>query len=96
MNQRPEDWMYIRSISTGNVVTASTDTQDRKRSQVWVRPLRRIDEELWRWDGQFIRNKATGLVLDIRKGAVWSHKKKKPLWVAKPTKLLFPLQVGYV
>ncbi|KAI9315477.1 hypothetical protein BX666DRAFT_1860565 [Dichotomocladium elegans] len=26
------------------------------------------DHELWRWDGQFIRNKATGLVLDIRKG----------------------------
>ncbi|KAI8141689.1 hypothetical protein BJV82DRAFT_645302 [Fennellomyces sp. T-0311] len=33
-----------------------------------VAPPKRTDSELWRWDSQFLRNKANGLVLDIRKG----------------------------
>ncbi|CDH49200.1 hypothetical protein RO3G_06683 [Lichtheimia corymbifera JMRC:FSU:9682] len=63
-----DDWMFIRSVSTGNVITAQNDLTDPRRSQVMVAAPRCIDEELWRWDGQFLRNKATNLVLDIRKG----------------------------
>ncbi|KAI7857125.1 hypothetical protein BDC45DRAFT_436338 [Circinella umbellata] len=33
-----------------------------------VGPAKRNDQELWRWDGQFLRNKSNDLVLDIRKG----------------------------
>ena len=62
------DWMYIRSVSTGNVITAQNDLTDPRRSQVMVAAPQCIDQELWRWDGQFLRNKATNLVLDIRKG----------------------------
>ncbi|KAI9498051.1 hypothetical protein BDB00DRAFT_755289 [Zychaea mexicana] len=34
-----------------------------------VAPAKRNDQELWRWDGQFLRNKSNDLVLDIRKGS---------------------------
>lgn len=63
-----DDWMFIRSVSTGNVITAQHNLDDPRRSQVMVAAPRCSDEELWRWDGQFLRNKATNLVLDIRNG----------------------------
>ncbi|KAI8371764.1 uncharacterized protein BYT42DRAFT_581484 [Radiomyces spectabilis] len=64
-----DDWFYIQSISTHDVITAcSTDLTSALRSQVYVNPPKCCDEELWRWDGQYIRNKATDFVLDIRKG----------------------------
>ncbi|KAG0182235.1 hypothetical protein DFQ29_005118 [Apophysomyces sp. BC1021] len=64
---RNGDWMYIRAISTGNVISASC-RGDALRSQVYVHPPKQVDEELWRWEGKYLKNKATGLVLDIRKG----------------------------
>ena len=64
-------WMYIRNVSTGNVITAIThNKEDALRSQVMVAPAKRNDQELWRWDGQFLRNKSNDLVLDIRKGII--------------------------
>lgn len=64
-------FFYIRSTSTGNVVAASTNTNDLLRSQVIVTPSTLSDHELWYWKGQFICNKANDLVLDIRKGTFW-------------------------
>lgn len=61
-------WFYIRSTSTGNVISASTNTKDLLRSQVMVTPATLSDHELWCWKGQFIANKANDMVLDIRKG----------------------------
>ncbi|KAI8886927.1 carbohydrate-binding module family 13 protein [Backusella circina FSU 941] len=58
-------WFYIRSINTGNVITAK-DTL--LRSQVFVTKPTLDERELWSWKGQFLVNKASGLVLDIRKG----------------------------
>jgi hypothetical protein len=58
-------WFYIRSISSGNVITAK-DTL--LRSQVFITKPTLNDSELWSWKGQFLVNKASGLVLDIRKG----------------------------
>ncbi|KAI8646611.1 hypothetical protein BD408DRAFT_439989 [Parasitella parasitica] len=60
-------WFYIRSTNTGNVVSATND-QELLRSQVIVTPPSLADHELWCWKGQFLCNKANGLVLDIRKG----------------------------
>lgn len=61
------DWFYIKSIGNGNVISVAASDAF-LRSQVYVRPPRQNDEELWRWDGQFLVNKATNLVMDIRKG----------------------------
>ncbi|KAI8331240.1 hypothetical protein BC941DRAFT_439405 [Chlamydoabsidia padenii] len=65
-------WFYIQSTETKHVISASrrihSEGLDSTRSQVHVYAPLRTDEELWTWEGQFIRNKATGLVLDIRKG----------------------------
>ncbi|KAI8989409.1 hypothetical protein BDB01DRAFT_539941 [Pilobolus umbonatus] len=61
------DWFYIRSITTGNVI-ACPDSNDSLRAQAKVIPPTLSDLELWQWNGQFLRNKETGLVLDIRKG----------------------------
>jgi hypothetical protein len=63
-------YFYIRSTSTGNVVSASTNTNDLLRSQVMVTPPTLSDHELWCWKGQFLSNKANDLVLDIRKGSI--------------------------
>ncbi|KAG2230644.1 hypothetical protein INT48_005912 [Thamnidium elegans] len=60
-------WFYIRSTSSGNVVSAST-SNDLLRSQVMVTPSTLSDHELWCWKGQYLCNKANDLVLDIRKG----------------------------
>ncbi|KAL0086037.1 carbohydrate-binding module family 13 protein [Phycomyces blakesleeanus] len=62
------NWFYIQSAATGDVISADTHTTDLLRSQVYVCPPKQIDEELWKWDGRFIVNKATEMVLDIRKG----------------------------
>ncbi|KAI9256434.1 hypothetical protein BDA99DRAFT_539509 [Phascolomyces articulosus] len=68
-NNNNNGWMYIRNVSTGNVITALTSNkEDALRSQVIVSPPKQTDQELWRWDGQFLRNKSNDLVLDIRKG----------------------------
>ncbi|KAI8356170.1 hypothetical protein BD560DRAFT_375004 [Blakeslea trispora] len=63
-----ESWFYIRSASTGNVISAASKVDELLRSQVLVTPPTLSDNELWRWKGQFLCNKANGLVLDIRKG----------------------------
>jgi hypothetical protein len=55
----------MRSTSSGNVITAK-DTL--LRSQVFITKPTLDDSELWAWKGQFLVNKASGLVLDIRKG----------------------------
>lgn len=62
------DYFYIRSTSTGNVISAPTNTNDLLRSQVMVTPPTLSDYELWCWKGQFLSNKSNNLVLDIRKG----------------------------
>lgn len=62
------EWFFIRSTNSGNVVSAIPNEQDYLRSQVIVTVPALNDYELWRWEGQFLTNKATGLVLDIRKG----------------------------
>ncbi|KAI8085082.1 uncharacterized protein BX664DRAFT_338487 [Halteromyces radiatus] len=65
-------WFYIQSNKTGHVISASRQIRsehlDPKRSQVYVYPPLQTDDELWTYERQYIRNKATGLVLDIRKG----------------------------
>ncbi|KAI9488476.1 hypothetical protein BDB00DRAFT_39413 [Zychaea mexicana] len=64
-------WFYIKSASSDNVVSAAkvaTDDEPLMRSQVYVCSPRHVDEEQWCWDGQHLVNKATELVLDIRKG----------------------------
>lgn len=64
----PNGWFYIRSTSTGNVISATTNNDELLRSQVLVTPSTLSDHELWCWKGQFLSNKANDLVLDIRKG----------------------------
>ncbi|ORX54389.1 hypothetical protein DM01DRAFT_1335535 [Hesseltinella vesiculosa] len=65
-------WFYIQNTITGQVISASKlideNGLDPQRSQVHIYPCRQVDAELWAWDGPFIRNKATDLVLDVRKG----------------------------
>lgn len=65
-----DSWFYIRSVATGGVITVGQPdgASATLRSQVYVCPPERTDDELWQWDGQYLRNKATDLVLDIRKG----------------------------
>ncbi|OBZ89079.1 hypothetical protein A0J61_02873 [Choanephora cucurbitarum] len=63
-----ESWFYIRSSTTGNVISAPTDTDELLRAQVLVTPPTLSDNELWCWKGRHLCNKASGLVLDIRKG----------------------------
>lgn len=63
------EWFFIRSTNSGHVISAIPNLeQDYLRSQVIVTSPALNDFELWRWEGQFLINKATGLVLDIRKG----------------------------
>lgn len=72
-------WFYIQSTRTKHVISACRriplEGLVPSRTQVHVYPSLQKDEELWSWDGHFIRNKATSLVLDIRKGKV-----KKVVW----------------
>ncbi|KAI9248656.1 hypothetical protein BY458DRAFT_494301 [Sporodiniella umbellata] len=60
------NYFYIKSVSTGLVVTGQS--QDALRSQVTVNAATLEANQLWYWKGQFICNKANDLVLDIRKG----------------------------
>ncbi|KAI8979589.1 hypothetical protein BDF20DRAFT_835593 [Mycotypha africana] len=63
------EWFFIRSVKSGNVIAASTnDPETALRSQVIVTVPTLSDTQLWCWKDQFLYNKATNLVLDIRKG----------------------------
>ncbi|CAO3621200.1 unnamed protein product [Cunninghamella blakesleeana] len=46
----------------------TSEQQEALTSQVYVYSAQQTDNELWKWEGQYLRNKATDLVLDIRKG----------------------------
>ncbi|KAI9470011.1 MAG: hypothetical protein EXX96DRAFT_512305 [Benjaminiella poitrasii] len=62
-------WFYIKHVSTQKVISIyDNDESDYIRSQVIVKKPEYIDSELWCWDDNYLRNKKTGLVLDIRKG----------------------------
>ncbi|KAI7882442.1 hypothetical protein K492DRAFT_193553 [Lichtheimia hyalospora FSU 10163] len=63
-------WFYIKSAIFGQVVSVDSNVNenDTLRSQVYVRPPQKTDDELWCWEGRYIVNKASRLVLDIRKG----------------------------
>ncbi|KAG2207677.1 hypothetical protein INT47_011797 [Mucor saturninus] len=64
-----QSWFYIQHKSTGKVIaSACDDHNDHARSQVVVIKPRYTSNELWCWDEDCLKNKATGLVLDIRKG----------------------------
>jgi hypothetical protein len=56
----------------GSIISCDrSQSSDFLRSQVYVYPTPQYaDAEYWRWNGSFIENKKTGLVLDIRKGMV--------------------------
>lgn len=66
----PTTWFHIRSVATGKVITCISGPETPLRSQVYVCPYQSTDSSLWTWDDSFIRNKATNLVLDIRKGRI--------------------------
>lgn len=62
-------WFYIKSATLGQVAYVDSNTNDTTlRSQVYVRSPEKTDDELWCWEGHYLVNKATRLVLDIRKG----------------------------
>ncbi len=67
------NWFYIKHVATNKVISTCRpcDTRlplDYVRSQVVVTKQEFTDNELWCWDDNYLRNKSTGLVLDIRKG----------------------------
>lgn len=70
------NWFYIKHLGTNKIITscswqddaANDTTKPRMRAQVIVTKPTYSDNELWCWDSQQLRNKSTGLVLDIRKG----------------------------
>ncbi|GAN04598.1 hypothetical protein MAM1_0068c04059 [Mucor ambiguus] len=69
------NWFYIKHLGTSKTIascpyqddTANDSTMPLMRSQVVVTKPTYSDNELWRWDDQQLRNKSTGLVLDIRR-----------------------------
>ncbi|CAO3669260.1 unnamed protein product [Umbelopsis ramanniana] len=63
-------WFMIKSVINGSIISCDrSQSGDFLRSQVYVYPTPQyVDAEYWRWNGSFIENKKTGLVLDIRKG----------------------------
>ncbi|KAI9288220.1 hypothetical protein BC943DRAFT_378108 [Umbelopsis sp. AD052] len=63
-------WFMIKSVMDGSIISCDRSrSSDFLRSQVYVYPIpQHVDAEYWRWKGNFIENKKTGLVLDIRKG----------------------------
>ncbi|CAO3625013.1 unnamed protein product [Cunninghamella blakesleeana] len=70
-----DNWFYIRSIATGNVISCVSKVEPLLHSQVYVCPLKSSnkndhDESLWKWENNLLKNKATSLVLDIRKGRI--------------------------
>ncbi|KAI8343327.1 hypothetical protein BC941DRAFT_91091 [Chlamydoabsidia padenii] len=64
----PDQWFYIRSVATGKLITCLSGPETLLRSTVYVSSQPPSDSSLWIWDGAFLRNKASDLVLDIRKG----------------------------
>ncbi|KAI8083833.1 hypothetical protein BDF21DRAFT_492727 [Thamnidium elegans] len=62
-----EKWFYIQQKLTGKVI-ATSDCKTLARSQAVVVKPQYTDNELWCWDNHHLKNKSTGLVLDIRKG----------------------------
>ncbi|CEP16846.1 hypothetical protein [Parasitella parasitica] len=63
------NWFYIKHLNTNKAIAScSYDNNDSLiRSQVIVTKPMYTDNELWCWDDQQLRNKSTGLVLDIRR-----------------------------
>ncbi|KAJ8662215.1 hypothetical protein O0I10_001908 [Lichtheimia ornata] len=63
-------WFYIKSATIGQVVSVDSNANenDTLRSQVYVRRPEKTDNELWCWEGRYLVNKSSRLVLDIRKG----------------------------
>jgi hypothetical protein len=71
MTDSNTSWFYIKHSSTEKVIACCTSDIKKgncARSQVVVIKSQYTDNELWCWDNHCLRNKATGLVLDIRKG----------------------------
>lgn len=68
-------WFMIKSVLDGSIISCDrSQSNDFLRSQVYVYPTPHyVDAEYWRWNGSFIENKKTGLVLDIRKGTVLGY-----------------------
>ncbi|KAI9341311.1 hypothetical protein BD770DRAFT_414842 [Pilaira anomala] len=66
-NENTNTWFYIKHKSTNRVI-ATSECEAHARSQAVVIKPQHNDNELWCWDGHFLKNKSTGLVLDIRKG----------------------------
>ncbi|KAL9538791.1 hypothetical protein MBANPS3_010675 [Mucor bainieri] len=72
------NWFYIKHLGTNKTIascscqdnTTDSDAMPLMRSQVVVTKPTYSDNELWCWDDQQLRNKSTGLVLDIRKGRI--------------------------
>lgn len=62
-----EKWFYIQQKLTGMVI-ATSSCETHARSQAVVVKPQYTDNELWCWDNHHLKNKFTGLVLDIRKG----------------------------
>ncbi|KAG2177994.1 hypothetical protein INT43_003247 [Umbelopsis isabellina] len=66
-----KEWFLIQSVLDGSSTLSCdrTPLDDYTRSQVYVYPTPEYtDAELWRWNGNYLQNKKSGLVLDIRKG----------------------------
>ena len=72
-NNNTSNWFYIKHLNTSKVIAACSSsstpqTDEYVRSQVLVIDQQYQDNELWCWDNNYLKNKLTGLVLDIRKG----------------------------
>ncbi|CAM0141441.1 hypothetical protein VKS41_003850 [Umbelopsis sp. WA50703] len=63
-------WFLIQSVLDGSCISCDrSPLSDYTRSQVYVYPTPEFtDAEYWRWHGNYLENKKSGLVLDIRKG----------------------------
>ncbi|KAI7899464.1 uncharacterized protein BX663DRAFT_520994 [Cokeromyces recurvatus] len=61
-------WFYIKHVSTQKVISICSNNGDYIRSQVIVKDPNYTEDELWCWESNYLKNKKTGLVLDIRKG----------------------------
>ncbi|KAK4512176.1 uncharacterized protein ATC70_013419 [Mucor velutinosus] len=72
------NWFYIKHVGTNKIIAsclcqddaANDNTILLMRTQVIVTKPTYSDNELWCWDDRQLRNKSTGLVLDIRKGRI--------------------------
>ncbi|CAO3655253.1 unnamed protein product [Mucor hiemalis] len=67
------NWFSIKNVASGKVISAvpscaSSPTDEYVRSKVLVVKQHYTDNELWCWEDNYLKNKFTGLVLDICKG----------------------------